>query len=143
MAHVEEHPNTSPSSRDSTFQSMESPRVSCFPTCFLASADDRQNQYPELGGSLNAGEGQIPLSQRRSPFFIQDSELGDFSSAGDGQIPVSQRLSPFFIGRKDVLDKLRKIFFRTGRRRSCFLWGMGGIGKTQICLKFIEEMSDR
>jgi hypothetical protein len=25
-------------------------------------------------------------------------------------------------------------------RRSCLLWGMGGIGKTQICLKFIEEM---
>jgi hypothetical protein len=28
-------------------------------------------------------------------------------------------------------------------RRSCLLWGTGGIGKTQICLKFIEEMSDR
>ena len=26
-------------------------------------------------------------------------------------------------------------------RRSCLLWGTGGIGKTQICLKFIEEMS--
>ena len=28
-------------------------------------------------------------------------------------------------------------------RRSCLLWGTGGIGKTQICLKFTEEMSDR
>ena len=28
-------------------------------------------------------------------------------------------------------------------RRSCLLWGTGGIGKTQICLKFIEEMSGR
>jgi tetratricopeptide (TPR) repeat protein len=28
-------------------------------------------------------------------------------------------------------------------RHSCLLWGTGGIGKTQICLKFIEEISDR
>ena len=28
-------------------------------------------------------------------------------------------------------------------RRSCLLWGTGGIGKTQICLKFIEEISGR
>ena len=28
-------------------------------------------------------------------------------------------------------------------RCSCLLWGTGGIGKTQICLKFIEEMSGR
>ncbi|KAF8814806.1 hypothetical protein BYT27DRAFT_6960525 [Phlegmacium glaucopus] len=26
-------------------------------------------------------------------------------------------------------------------RRSCLLWGLGGIGKTQICLKFTEDMS--
>ncbi|KAF8813196.1 hypothetical protein BYT27DRAFT_7181634 [Phlegmacium glaucopus] len=25
----------------------------------------------------------------------------------------------------------------------CLIWGFGGIGKTQICLKFIEEMSDK
>jgi hypothetical protein len=28
-------------------------------------------------------------------------------------------------------------------RRAGLLWGMGGIGKTQICLKFIEDMSDK
>ena len=28
-------------------------------------------------------------------------------------------------------------------RCSCLLWGTGGIRKTQICLKFIEEMSSR
>ena len=28
-------------------------------------------------------------------------------------------------------------------RCSCLLWGTGGIGKTQICLKFVEEMSSR
>ena len=65
-------------------------------------------------------------------------------------IPVPQKPnpSPLFTGRKDVLDKLGKIFInRTNGsrrpRRSCLLWGMGGIGKTQICLKFTEKMSDR
>ena len=64
------------------------------------------------------------------------------------KIPVTYRpnSSPLFVGRKDILDKLRKIFIHCSdsslmSRRSCLLWGTGGIGKTQICLKFIEEMS--
>jgi Holliday junction resolvasome RuvABC ATP-dependent DNA helicase subunit len=49
-----------------------------------------------------------------------------------------------FIGRKDVLDKLMEIFVHgADRRHSCLLFGTGGIGKTQICLKFTEEISDR
>ena len=62
--------------------------------------------------------------------------------------PVSRKpnSSPLFIGRKDVLDKLGKIFVgdsKSTSRQSCLLWGTGGIGKTQICLKFTEEISDR
>ena len=64
--------------------------------------------------------------------------------------PVSRKPNhnPQFIGRKDVLDKLRKIFVhgadsKLKSRHSCLLWGTGGIGKTQICLKFMEEISDR
>ena len=71
--------------------------------------------------------------------------------SAEGQaIPVFRppNPSPFFTGRKDALDKLGNIFFlRTAGslmpRRSCLLWGMGGIGKTQICIKFIQEMSDK
>src|SRR6266436_797599 len=66
------------------------------------------------------------------------------------KIPVPQKpnSSTFFTGQKDILDKLEKIFIchakgRLMSRHSCLLWGMGGIGKTQICLKFTEEMSDR
>jgi Holliday junction resolvasome RuvABC ATP-dependent DNA helicase subunit len=64
------------------------------------------------------------------------------------KVPVPQNPSLIFTGREDVLDKLRKIFFhhantRLISRHSCLLWGMGGIGKTQICLKFMEEMSDK
>jgi len=74
------------------------------------------------------------------------------ANTGDGQmkIPVHQKpnSSPFFTGRKDILDKLVDIFVPCGNsrmilRHSCLLWGMGGIGKTQICLKFTEEMSER
>ena len=65
-------------------------------------------------------------------------------------IPVIQmpNSSPIFTGRQDVLDKLGKIFTHQVTsglmsRKSCLLWGMGGIGKTQICLKFIEEISHK
>ena len=30
-----------------------------------------------------------------------------------------------------------------GCRKSFLLYGMGGIGKPQICLKFVEEMAGR
>ena len=73
-----------------------------------------------------------------------------FSASTSGvrtNVPVTQmpNSSPIFTGRQDVLDKLEKIFLHQGtsRRHSCVLWGMGGIGKTQICLKFIEEMSHK
>lgn len=66
------------------------------------------------------------------------------------KIPVPQKpnSSLLFTGRKNVLDKLGEIFVhransRLMSRRSCLLWGMGGIGKTQVCLKFIEEASDK
>ena len=56
--------------------------------------------------------------------------------------------SPIFTGRRNLLEKLEKIFIhqatnRSMSRCSCLLWGMGGIGRTQICLKFIEEMSHK
>ena len=28
-------------------------------------------------------------------------------------------------------------------RKLCLLYGMGGVGKTQICLKFVEKMAGR
>ena len=54
--------------------------------------------------------------------------------------------SSLFVGQKDVLDKLWKIFIHSAdgklmSRRSCLLGGTGGIGKTKICLKFLEDMS--
>ena len=56
-------------------------------------------------------------------------------------------LSPRFTGQEIYLAKLREYFQlptegRSGRR-SFLLYGMGGIGKTQIALKFAEENADR
>ena len=51
-----------------------------------------------------------------------------------------------FTGRRDYLAKLMNYFSikpdEPLRRKSFLLYGMGGIGKTQICLKFTEENSD-
>src|ERR1700728_1820157 len=51
-----------------------------------------------------------------------------------------------FTGRRDYLAKLRAYFSvepgKPLRRKSFLLYGMGGIGKTQICLKFIEDNSE-
>ena len=63
---------------------------------------------------------------------------------------VSHNLMPLvsqiFTGRGDYLEQLCQYF---GRRDTCrprrhfLLYGMGGAGKTQICLKFLEEHRDR
>jgi hypothetical protein len=51
--------------------------------------------------------------------------------------------SPRFTGRRDYLEKLSRYFIlRVGQpldRRFFLVFGMGGSGKTQICMKFTEE----
>ncbi len=46
-----------------------------------------------------------------------------------------------FTGRGTYLERLKDYFGSnaTEQRKSFLLHGLGGIGKTQICLKFIEE----
>ena len=65
----------------------------------------------------------------------------------DGVIPLMPNSSNRFTGRAEVVAKLKKHFSMNigdpaWKRKFFLLHGMGGIGKTQICLKFIEEMSD-
>ena len=69
-------------------------------------------------------------------------------AASDGVIPLLPNPSTRFTGRTGVLAKLKRNFFTNTnkavqKRKFFLLYGMGGIGKTQICLKFMEEMSDR
>ena len=66
----------------------------------------------------------------------------------DGVIPLMPNPSTRFTGRTEAIAKLKSHFFpdiidAVQKRKFFLLYGMGGIGKTQICLKFIEEMSDR
>jgi len=79
-----------------------------------------------------------------------DKKLGGFfketSSQQKIQFKPRASSSAIFIGREDYLAKLRSFFTaqpnEPWRRKSFLLYGMGGIGKTQICLKFIEDNSD-
>jgi primosomal protein N' len=61
------------------------------------------------------------------------------------QITNTFAASPLFTGRRDILANLKQHFstsINKRQQRKCFLLhGTGGIGKTQICLRFIEEMS--
>ena len=53
--------------------------------------------------------------------------------------------NPLFTGCTDILSNLKQYFstnINEQQQRKCFLLhGTGGIGKTQICLRFIEEMA--
>ena len=67
-------------------------------------------------------------------------------TTSDGVIPLMPNPSNRFTGRTEVIAKLKEHFLNTSdsaqKRKLFLLYGMGGIGKTQICLKFVEEMSD-
>ena len=66
----------------------------------------------------------------------------------DSVISLMPNPSTRFTGRAEVIAKLKRHFFTNTndavqQRKFFRLYGMGGIGKTQICLKFVEEMYDR
>ncbi|KAF8345067.1 hypothetical protein F5887DRAFT_1134001, partial [Amanita rubescens] len=59
-------------------------------------------------------------------------------------LPPLKHSSTFFMGRDEYLQRLKDHFTShvEGQRKSFLLHGLGGIGKTQICLKFIEQNPD-
>ena len=80
------------------------------------------------------------------------AQMNYYTSAGnrmtsDAAIPVKPSSSIRFTGWTNVLAKLKEHFMAESndtlhRQKFFLLHGMGGIGKTQICLRFIEDMSD-
>ena len=70
----------------------------------------------------------------------------DKKTTSDGVIPLMPNPSNRFTGRTEVIAELKRHFSEANdsaqKRKFFLLYGMGGIGKTQICLKFVEEMSD-
>ncbi|KIK01459.1 hypothetical protein K443DRAFT_564780 [Laccaria amethystina LaAM-08-1] len=66
----------------------------------------------------------------------------------DAVIPLMPNPSIRFTGRTEIIAKLKEHFSNSPngqvqKRKYFLLYGMGGVGKTQICLKFIEEMADQ
>ncbi|KAJ7463316.1 hypothetical protein FB451DRAFT_1494313 [Mycena latifolia] len=68
-------------------------------------------------------------------------------------VPVPEELQLFnncppptriFHGRRTILDKIQQYFSQSqGEQDICLLHGLGGAGKTQIALKFIEESASQ
>ncbi|KAF8156917.1 P-loop containing nucleoside triphosphate hydrolase protein, partial [Crassisporium funariophilum] len=101
-------------------------------------------QAPHAVGPVNLGPfaGSQNVMVINSTFTMADNLLmGQHTPNLVSQKPNSSTL---FTGRKEVLEQLKVHFApHVDRKRRMFLlYGMGGIGKTQICLKFAEEMSD-
>ena len=77
-------------------------------------------------------------------------EVHEHASRGQDDtllFPQRPNSSALFTGCQDVLEKLKDHFVPADQdnkhRKSFLLFGMGGIGKTQICLKFVEQVADR
>ena len=66
----------------------------------------------------------------------------------DAVVPLIPKPSDRFTGRTAIIARLKEHFLSDinpkgfQNREFFLLFGTGGIGKTQISLKFIEEMSD-
>jgi len=80
-------------------------------------------------------------------FKIEVHEHGNRGQDDLPLVPQRPNSSALFTGCEDVLKRLMDHFApqdQVDRSRKLFLlYGMGGIGKTQICLKFIEKMAER
>ncbi|KIJ90248.1 hypothetical protein K443DRAFT_686888 [Laccaria amethystina LaAM-08-1] len=101
------------------------------------------------GASFFAGAHHFDASNST---FIEAKTINIHTNYGnrttfDGVISLMPNPSTRFTGRTEAIAKLKSHFFNTNdavqKRKFFLLYGMGGIGKTQICLKFVEEMSDR
>ncbi|KIJ93512.1 hypothetical protein K443DRAFT_12821, partial [Laccaria amethystina LaAM-08-1] len=99
------------------------------------------------GGSSFAGAHHFVA---RDNTFIEAKTVNIHNNYGNrttsvGVNSLMPNPSTRFTGRTEAIAKLKRHFFTTTndaveKRKFFLLYGMGGIGKTQICLKFVEEM---
>ncbi|KAJ6471998.1 P-loop containing nucleoside triphosphate hydrolase protein [Mycena sanguinolenta] len=87
-------------------------------------------QGGEQGGGGGTGEGPVVHQHFLSSPVVQVSRLLN-------HCPPPSRI---FHGRRFILDAMHQFFAQnTGKQKIYVLFGLGGAGKTQIALKFIEE----
>ena len=75
---------------------------------------------------------------------VQFTEIHIHPALVENPLPPVQPLkhsSTSFVGRDEYLQRMKDYFSShvEGQRKSFLLYGLGGIGKTQICLKFLEQ----
>ncbi|KAJ7289415.1 P-loop containing nucleoside triphosphate hydrolase protein, partial [Mycena rebaudengoi] len=87
------------------------------------------------------------LEKLRSDFILMSVAQLNINAS----VPVTQASLPpittvcpppsqMFHGRREILDKMHAYFSQDiGKRHVSLLHGLGGAGKTQICLKFLDE----
>ncbi|KAK1532742.1 uncharacterized protein CCOS01_04725 [Colletotrichum costaricense] len=63
------------------------------------------------------------------------------------EVQINSIASPQFTGRLDILNKMERHFYKrpsgSSPRRHLRIWGMGGVGKTQIVLRFRDLYGSR
>ena len=92
--------------------------------------------------------GLIQVSAIKYLFWITGGHPQVSASSTSLKVMVKPNPSTLFTGQKTYLDMLKQHFKprvsgEQPSRHYFLLYGMGGIGKTQICLKFIEEVSNQ
>jgi len=106
--------------------------------------------FTKMKGAVE--ELEIPRSKKpmvpfeRDPEYVGRIDIKDTQPQSDQgyiYIPVKYP-SPHFTGRENYLRDLVAFFKPRSdddipSRRDFLLYGMGGVGKTQICLKFVEQ----
>ncbi|KAJ6545984.1 P-loop containing nucleoside triphosphate hydrolase protein, partial [Mycena vulgaris] len=119
---------------------------------------DRFKEVMKLGSTTNEIAGyRMRIQELRLNFVfgtIIDLNMQAHKASSSGRLPdlstapSTQTItkcpppSRIFHGRQNILDKIHQFFTQNLNNQHIFLlYGLGGAGKTQIALKFIEESS--
>jgi hypothetical protein len=97
---------------------------------------------PYAGRDSNALGNEIHLLYPHINYLQIDIDP-DANRVSHNLMPLASQI---FTGRGDSLEQLGQYFCQRDicrPRRHFLLYGVGGVGKTQICLKFLEEHTDR
>lgn len=119
----------------------------------IAGSDPSIRIYNNIAG--NQINNFNPCTSRCSPSAIAATHgcfICHFYIAGpvEGEPDITYKPMPchneLFTGREVYLDRLRRYFSprdKASPRRCLLLYGLGGVGKTQICLKFVEDNTEQ